>query len=122
MDLLMLTYGRIVSAFDKEGAPYDDWRCAYLDWPGMIEIRVSPDEPDKKAVWLYPYAPEASEQPYFHTSFGEAAKEDEKITIKTANSFYVFEENEDCLTEDEKSSLFYGICDILETGKNNSGE
>ena len=108
-DILMVTYGTLVSALDREGTAYTDWRCIYLDWPGMIVVRKSADDPDKKVVWLYPYTEGENEQPYFHTSAGVISGTEENLTIKTPNSEYVFFIDDECLTEEQKSSLFYGI-------------
>ena len=108
-EVLLITYGTLISALDKEGAPYTDWRSIYLDWPGMIVVRKSEDDPDKKVIWLYPYAEGETEQPYFHTSAGTVSGNEEQIAIKTSNSEYVFSLDDECLTEEQKSSLFYGI-------------
>lgn len=107
--ILMTDYGTLVSARTKQGETYTDWRCVYLDWPGLIVVRASDTAPGKKLVCLYPCAPDEPEQPYFETSRGDISAGEDSFVIETENSVYEFSLNDGCLPEKEKEELFLNV-------------
>lgn len=79
---------KLVSATDKLGVPYMDWRTEkYLDTTGSVHIYGSETSPDKKHIW---FAPGGSSFYGFRTSAGDITETENGFKIVTENSIYEF--------------------------------
>ena len=101
-------YGKLISVVSKAtNEEYvNDWRNEYLEWPGLIIIgEFESSASGKNFAYLYPNDPDSISQPYLHTSLGECTRENQYVTIDTANSKYVFEEGDFGLGQVDKDLL-----------------
>ena len=110
------TYGQLISAESKKaGSPYTDWRCGFMNCPGIILLCESEHkQPGMGFICFYPNSGRslpkddsviAFQPAYFHTSLGNISKNGNTIVIDTDNSRYIFEEGEFGLNESDKKLL-----------------
>ena len=124
------TYGQMISAENrKTGMPYSDWRCDFMNCPGIILLCESEHKrPGMGFIYFYPNTGRsllndeqviAFQPAYFHTSLGNISKKDNSIVIDTDNSRYLFEEGEFGLSEGEKDFLMLcaGLREMPERNK-----
>ena len=87
-------FGQMMNAIDKrDGVPYDDWRCSFLDSPGMILVCESTRKKSGyRFIKFFPYSGPASDQQKFTTSLSNNLSEQYgEVTITTNHSIYSFE-------------------------------
>ena len=112
------TYGKMIGAESrKSGLPYTDWRCGFMNCPGIILICESEHKhPGMSFIYFYLNTGRsmledehsiAFQPAYFHTSLGNISKTGNNIIIDTDNSRYIFEEGDFGLCESDKEFLMF---------------
>lgn len=105
-------FGQMRNAIDKRyGVSYDDWRCSFLDSPGLILVCESTRKrPGYRYIKFFPYTGQEPNQPEFTTSLSNDLSEQYGgVTIKTKHSIYSFEKGVFDLSPAQQMTLIFSI-------------
>lgn len=105
-------FGQMTNATSsRTNMPYKDWRCAFLNWPGLIVICESTHKyPGKQFVTLFPQEDSVFSQPKFTTSIClDVQGDDTTFSIKTKRSAYLFEKGLFDLTPAQRLNLIVNV-------------
>lgn len=98
-------YGMITSIVGLDGNEYQDWRKEYLNLPGLILLLASESRSGHSYIYFFPHEPENRMQRFIRTSRGVIEEGEQQIIIKTVNSIYCLEKDENCISAVDKVFL-----------------
>ena len=100
-----IEYGKLLSAREISGSPYQDWRQDYVGKAGMIVIVRLPDEENER-VLFFPCVRGSEAQPYLYSTPGTIERDRNRIDIRTVHSVYQFELGSFGMSEEDMCLLY----------------
>ena len=81
--------GKLISATDKAGAAYQDWRCRYVDLAGLVDIYVDGD--GRELFHFYPVHDLRGGELRTSPGHSDYDADTKRLRLRTRNSVYIFE-------------------------------